>query len=213
MFFFDLSSPGFLASLIFNIPPRSFSPFDATRRGVTKFKMSRGTTRLLLTASLTIALFLHNSVLVHAIPTSASDTTAVMASKKSGSIFKSALNAISRRGSTPDDLNSNANHGHPFPGTIGATIGDASPFWMEKIKHQGKAPFNPDPNGYNVFRNVKVRASLTYLRLGMQGVLILCLGLRCRWRWYSWWYRCDQVSIVDFGYIADRIWLWFSTAA
>jgi len=27
---------------------------------------------------------------------------------------------------------------------------------MEKIKHQGKSPFNPDPVGYKVFRNVKV---------------------------------------------------------
>src|SRR5258707_8353103 len=31
-----------------------------------------------------------------------------------------------------------------------------SPFWMEKIKHQGRSPFNPDPTGYKVFRNVKV---------------------------------------------------------
>ena len=32
-----------------------------------------------------------------------------------------------------------------------------APFWMENIRHQGKAPFNPDPTGYKVFRNVKVR--------------------------------------------------------
>ncbi|KAJ3505032.1 hypothetical protein NLJ89_g7631 [Agrocybe chaxingu] len=32
---------------------------------------------------------------------------------------------------------------------------DTPPFWMERIKHQGKAPFNPDPKGYKVFRNVK----------------------------------------------------------
>src|SRR6266545_3736292 len=31
-----------------------------------------------------------------------------------------------------------------------------APFWMENVKHQGKAPFNPDPSGYKVFRNVKV---------------------------------------------------------
>jgi hypothetical protein len=29
------------------------------------------------------------------------------------------------------------------------------PFWMESIKHQGSAPFNPDPANYQVFRNVK----------------------------------------------------------
>ncbi|KAF9472908.1 glucan 1,3-beta-glucosidase [Pholiota conissans] len=28
-------------------------------------------------------------------------------------------------------------------------------FWMEKIKHQGISPFNPDPTNYKVFRNVK----------------------------------------------------------
>ena len=37
------------------------------------------------------------------------------------------------------------------------TSGPNDPFWMETIKHQGKAPFNPNPNGYKVFRNVKVR--------------------------------------------------------
>ncbi|TFK33474.1 exo-beta-1,3-glucanase [Crucibulum laeve] len=29
------------------------------------------------------------------------------------------------------------------------------PFWMQSIKHQGKSPKNPDPNNYQVFRNVK----------------------------------------------------------
>lgn len=27
-------------------------------------------------------------------------------------------------------------------------------YWMEQVKHQGIAPFNPD-KGYQVFRNVK----------------------------------------------------------
>jgi hypothetical protein len=30
------------------------------------------------------------------------------------------------------------------------------PFWMEKIKHQGISPFNPNATEYKVFRNVKV---------------------------------------------------------
>lgn len=30
------------------------------------------------------------------------------------------------------------------------------PFWMEKIKHQGVSPFNPNATEYKVFRNVKV---------------------------------------------------------
>jgi len=34
--------------------------------------------------------------------------------------------------------------------------GPNDPFWMETIKHQGRAPFNPNPNTYKVFRNVKV---------------------------------------------------------
>ncbi|KAF9560804.1 glycoside hydrolase family 55 protein [Agrocybe pediades] len=37
---------------------------------------------------------------------------------------------------------------------LSTSIGQ-TPFWMERIKHQGKSPFNPDPQGYNVFRNVK----------------------------------------------------------
>jgi hypothetical protein len=28
-------------------------------------------------------------------------------------------------------------------------------FWLEAIKHQGKAAYNPDPSNYQVFRNVK----------------------------------------------------------
>ena len=29
------------------------------------------------------------------------------------------------------------------------------PFWLQNIKHQGIAAFNPNPSGYQVFRNVK----------------------------------------------------------
>ncbi|KAF9044173.1 exo-beta-1,3-glucanase [Panaeolus papilionaceus] len=35
------------------------------------------------------------------------------------------------------------------------TSGASDPFWMQSIKHQGKAPFNPNPSSYKVFRNVK----------------------------------------------------------
>src|ERR1700733_4938549 len=38
------------------------------------------------------------------------------------------------------------------PGT--ATPED--PFWMQSIKHQGIAAYNPSPNEYHVFRNVMV---------------------------------------------------------
>ncbi|KAF8900725.1 exo-beta-1,3-glucanase [Gymnopilus junonius] len=39
---------------------------------------------------------------------------------------------------------------------LGAGTAAASdPFWMQTIKHQGKAPLNPNPSSYTVFRNVK----------------------------------------------------------
>lgn len=28
-------------------------------------------------------------------------------------------------------------------------------YWLESIRHQGTAPFNPNPGSYQVFRNVK----------------------------------------------------------
>ncbi|KXN90550.1 Glucan 1,3-beta-glucosidase [Leucoagaricus sp. SymC.cos] len=31
----------------------------------------------------------------------------------------------------------------------------SDPFWLERIKHQGTSAFNPNPSGYQVFRNVK----------------------------------------------------------
>lgn len=35
------------------------------------------------------------------------------------------------------------------------TSGSCAPYWLENIKHQGVASFNPNPNNYTVFRNVK----------------------------------------------------------
>lgn len=35
------------------------------------------------------------------------------------------------------------------------TAAPGDPYWMETIKHQGTAAFNPNPSGYQVFRNVK----------------------------------------------------------
>jgi glucan 1,3-beta-glucosidase len=34
------------------------------------------------------------------------------------------------------------------------TAAAGSPFWLQSISHQGKAPYNAD-SGYKVFRNVK----------------------------------------------------------
>ena len=33
--------------------------------------------------------------------------------------------------------------------------GSCAPYWLENIKHQGVASFNPNPDNYTVFRNVK----------------------------------------------------------
>lgn len=35
------------------------------------------------------------------------------------------------------------------------TSGSCAPYWLEDIKHQGIASFNPNPSNYTVFRNVK----------------------------------------------------------
>jgi len=69
---------------------------------------------------------------------------------------------------------------------------------MEKIKHQGKAPFNPDPEGYKVFRNVEVR--LIYLRLVMRESADVFRTI-VYWRRCSWRYGFYQVSAVDFDCI------------
>ncbi|KAI0797623.1 exo-beta-1,3-glucanase [Abortiporus biennis] len=37
----------------------------------------------------------------------------------------------------------------------GGTAAAGDPFWMQNIQHQGVAAFNPNPNSYQVFRNVK----------------------------------------------------------
>lgn len=35
------------------------------------------------------------------------------------------------------------------------TSGSCAPYWLENIKHQGIASFNPNPSNYTVFRNVR----------------------------------------------------------
>ncbi|KAK7693686.1 hypothetical protein QCA50_003257 [Cerrena zonata] len=46
--------------------------------------------------------------------------------------------------------------GSQCSGPLGAgTAGPDDPFWLETIKHQGTAAFNPNPGSYQVFRNVK----------------------------------------------------------
>ena len=38
---------------------------------------------------------------------------------------------------------------------VPGTAAPGEPYWMERIKHQGVAAFNPRPGEYQVFRNVK----------------------------------------------------------
>lgn len=49
--------------------------------------------------------------------------------------------------------------GEEQEGGLGAPVekrqGDAQPFWLEQLRHNGTMPFRPDPVGYRVFRNVK----------------------------------------------------------
>jgi len=35
------------------------------------------------------------------------------------------------------------------------TAPKGDPYWLQTIKHQGLSAFNPDPNSYQVFRDVK----------------------------------------------------------
>ena len=46
------------------------------------------------------------------------------------------------------------------------TASPNTPFWMESIAHRGSAPFNGNPTGYQVFRNVKVHIQLSLRTLG-----------------------------------------------
>lgn len=41
------------------------------------------------------------------------------------------------------------------PGPTGTPNVSCAPYWLEDIKHQGVASFNPTPDSYQVFRNVK----------------------------------------------------------
>jgi polygalacturonase len=36
-----------------------------------------------------------------------------------------------------------------------STPGSCAPYWLENIQHQGLASFNPNPDNYTIFRNVK----------------------------------------------------------
>ena len=45
--------------------------------------------------------------------------------------------------------------GTSFAPVSTGTSGSCAPYWLEDINHQGVASFNPNPNNYTVFRNVK----------------------------------------------------------
>ncbi|KAL6154117.1 hypothetical protein ACJQWK_01865 [Exserohilum turcicum] len=64
----------------------------------------------------------------------------------------------SRHAHEASDISAGADvqtHPHVKLGQHEAPKTDCAPYWMEDIKHQGIASFNPNPKNYTVFRNVK----------------------------------------------------------
>jgi len=73
------------------------------------------------------------------------------------SIFKSPLKLFSSSKSTNDaESSQDVSLSLNLSSSVSIGHGGSSLFWMERIKHQGKSPFNSDPAGYKIFRNVKV---------------------------------------------------------
>ncbi len=99
----------------------------------------------------------------------------------------SVLKSLKSLGSRAKGFNSDfkTNMDHQSRGSRDEVV----PFWMERIKHQGRAPFHPNPE-YKVFRNVKVRWRL----LIKQEIHSILIGIRCYWRWSAWWCGCYQVG-------------------
>lgn len=54
----------------------------------------------------------------------------------------------------PFPTNANRTSSSSAPLSTG-TSGSCDPYWLEDIAHQGVASFNPNPDNYTVFRNVK----------------------------------------------------------
>lgn len=54
----------------------------------------------------------------------------------------------------PYPTKANGTNTSSAPSSTG-TSGSCAPYWLENIKHQGVASFNPNPDNYTVFRNVK----------------------------------------------------------
>ena len=79
------------------------------------------------------------------------------------------------------------------------TAAPSDPFWMEQIKHQGTSPFNPNPSGYQVFRNVKVRHAAPPRYTQGSPVDTDCRFPQGLWRQGRWSHRrygSDQVSTL-----------------
>lgn len=54
----------------------------------------------------------------------------------------------------PYPTKSNGTSSASAPSSTGASS-SCVPYWLESIKHQGIASFNPNPDNYTIFRNVK----------------------------------------------------------
>lgn len=82
------------------------------------------------------------------------------------------------------------------------TAAPGDPYWMETIKHQGTAAFNPNPSGYQVFRNVKV-CIIVIMFCGLWTCNLPFSEFRRERRWCHRRYSCDKVIFLPIG-LASR---------
>ena len=77
-------------------------------------------------------------------------------SSHSSNILSSAQVTVYTTIVVPYPTTSNGTSTHSTPISTGTPeSGSCAPYWLEGIKHQGVASFNPNPKSYTIFRNVK----------------------------------------------------------
>ena len=101
------------------------------------------------------------STSVPAVPTIAETSTTVSELSESSSISFTTTSPAPSTTADSTEINTLLTSGGLKPVCKGrlprqGTARPEEPFWLEAIKHQGKSPYNPDPAGYKVFRNIKV---------------------------------------------------------
>ena len=77
-------------------------------------------------------------------------------SSHSSNILSSAQVTVYTTIVAPYPTTSNGTSTYSTPLSTGTPeLGSCAPYWLEGIKHQGVAYFNPNPKSYSIFRNVK----------------------------------------------------------